>query len=166
MRLYTQGDTLQEVLGLKRSKSYSAITPESLGDGLAQEPAVAYSMQEQLEVIREGLPYDALDVVGSHANIPVRGMLELLDIPQTTYNKKKREQGLLSSRDTELVLAIAQVLDYGREVFNHQSAAFHRWLKKPNLSLGGYTPESFFDTLTGVQEVSNCLDRLEYGNLA
>jgi uncharacterized protein (DUF2384 family) len=32
--------------------------------------------------------------------------------------------------------------------------------------LGGNTPESLFDSLTGIQEVKNALNRLEYGNLA
>jgi uncharacterized protein (DUF2384 family) len=39
-------------------------------------------------------------------------------------------------------------------------------LKKPNLSLGGNAPESMLDSITGIQEVRNCLNRIEYGNLA
>ncbi|WP_317130295.1 MbcA/ParS/Xre antitoxin family protein [Salegentibacter sp. 24] len=47
--------------------------------------------------------------------------------------------------------------------------------KKKNFSVGyknlifhweGVTPISLFDSLTGIQEVRNALNRLEYGNLA
>jgi len=43
---------------------------------------------------------------------------------------------------------------------------FQNWLAKTNLSLGGVAPKSLFDSLTGIQEVKNCLNRLEHGNLA
>lgn len=43
---------------------------------------------------------------------------------------------------------------------------FQRWLQKPNLSLGGKSPESMLDTMTGINEVKFCLNRLEFGNLA
>jgi len=87
-------------------------------------------------------------------------------MPQTTYNKKKREQALLGRRDSELVLVLAEVLDYGIEVFNFEKEKFHHWLKKPNISLGGMSPESLFDSVTGVAEVKLALDRIEYGIFA
>lgn len=73
---------------------------------------------------------------------------------------------MLDSRESELLVMIIELLDYGIEVFNKEKEKFQRWLKKPNLSLGQDTPESLLDTLTGIQEVYFCLNRLEYGNLA
>ncbi|MDZ7607711.1 MAG: MbcA/ParS/Xre antitoxin family protein [Cyclobacteriaceae bacterium] len=61
---------------------------------------------------------------------------------------------------------LSEVLDFGLEVFNDEKEKLQRWLKKPNLSLGGVTPESLFDSITGIQEVRNALNRLEYGNMA
>jgi uncharacterized protein (DUF2384 family) len=60
------------------------------------------------------------------------------------------------------VLVLTELLDFGYEVFNFEKDKFQRWLQKPNISLGGVTPESLFDSLTGIQEVSNSLNRLEY----
>ena len=65
-----------------------------------------------------------------------------------------------------MILVLTELLDFGVEVFNNEVEKFQRWLKKPNIALGGATPESLFDSLTGIQEVRNCLNRLEYGNLA
>jgi len=86
--------------------------------------------------------------------------------PMKTHNKKKRKNDLLSVRDSEVVMVLSEVLDFGLEVFNNETEKFHRWLKKPNLSLGGVAPESLFDSITGIQEVRNTLNRIEYGNMA
>ena len=98
--------------------------------------------------------------------MPVKQILNLLRVPQTTYNKKKKDKDLLSGRDSEVILVLTELLDFGINVFNNEDEKFQRWLKKPNISLGGATPESMFDSLTGIQEVSSCLNRLEYGNMA
>lgn len=121
---------------------------------------------DRVNLIRRGVSYHAIEAVSKKMNTPVKDMLVLLDIPQTTYNKKKRENSLLSGRDSEVILLLSELTDFGLEVFNGEEAKFSRWLKKPNLSLGGLTPESLLDSVTGIQEVKNTLSRLEYGNLA
>ena len=121
---------------------------------------------DRVSIIRKGLPYESIEVISKRAGLPVKQLLHLLGVPQTTYNKKKKDKDLLSGRDSEMVLVLTELLDFGLEVFNHEAEKFQRWLKKPNISLGGATPESLFDSLTGIQEVRNSLNRLEYGNLA
>lgn len=121
---------------------------------------------DRVRIIREGLPYESFEEISKRANLPIKQILHLFGVPQTTYNKKKRDQNLLSGRDSEIVLVLVELLEYGKEVFNQEEEKFQRWLKKTNSSLGGVTPESLFDSLTGIQEVRNSLNRLEYGNLA
>ena len=121
---------------------------------------------ERIRIIRNGLPYESIEVISRRTNLPIKQVLHLLGVAQTTYNKKKRDNDLLSGRDSELVLVLTELLDYGLEVFNNEKDKFQRWLKKPNISLGSASPESLFDSLTGIQEVKNSLNRLEYGNMA
>jgi len=121
---------------------------------------------DRVSIIRRGLPYEAIEVISKRADLPVRQMLHLFSVPQTTYNKKKKDKDLLSGRDSEVVLVLIELLDFGLDVFNNEIEKFQRWLKKPNISLGGATPESLFDSLTGIQEVKNSLNRLEYGNMS
>lgn len=122
--------------------------------------------RERVAIIRKRLPYETIEVIGQKANLPVRKLLHYFGVAQTTYNKNKRDNNLLSVRDSEVVLVLSEVLDFGLEVFNYEIEKFHRWLKKPNLSLGGVAPESLFDSITGIQEVRNALNRVEYGNMA
>lgn len=121
---------------------------------------------ERVDVIRAGIPYESIEAVSRRLNNPVKSVLAIIGIPQTTYNKKKSEQLLLDSRDSELLILINELIDYGLEVFNHEEEKFQRWLKKPNLSIGGNSPESMLDTVTGINEVRFSLNRLEFGNLA
>jgi putative toxin-antitoxin system antitoxin component (TIGR02293 family) len=121
---------------------------------------------ERVELIRKGIPYESIEVISERLNRPIKSILSILEMPQTSYNKKKSEHSLLDTRDSELIVIITELIDYGLEVFNHEEEKFQRWLKKPNLSLGGNSPESLLDTTTGIDEVVFCLNRIEYGNFA
>jgi putative toxin-antitoxin system antitoxin component (TIGR02293 family) len=156
----------------KQSKPVPYKKMESTESNIVSEVAISgmsylrFNSSSKLELIRQRLPYSALESLVKRSGLSIKQFLERFEIPQTTYNKKKRENALLGRRDSELVLVLAEVLDYGLEVFNQESDKFHRWLQKPNGSLGGVTPESLFDSVTGVDEVKSALDRLEHGAFA
>lgn len=120
----------------------------------------------RINILRKGLPYESIEVLSNQTNLPIKLFLNLFGIPQTTYNKKKRENDTLDGRDSEIILVLSELLDLGFIVFNDEQEKFLRWITKPNISLGGVAPTSLFDSLTGIQEVKNCLNRIEYGNLA
>lgn len=124
------------------------------------------SKMERIGIIRQGLPYKAIEIISNKLNRPIKSMLSIFGMPQTTYNKKKSEHALLDSRYSELIVLITELFDFGMEVFNSEEDKFQRWLKKPNLSLGGYSPESLLDSTTGIDEVKFALNRIEYGNFA
>ncbi len=124
------------------------------------------SSMERLNLVREGIPYQSIEVISQRLNKPVKSVLNWVGMPQTTYNKKKGERSLLDSRDSELILLISELIDFGMEVFNGENEKFERWMKKPNLSLGGSSPESMLDTITGISEIKFCLNRIEFGNFA
>lgn len=124
------------------------------------------NQMERVNLIRVGLPFESIEAIGNKANLPVKQVLSKLGIAQTTYNKKKREKERMSGRDSEVILMLFELLEYGLEVFNNESDKFQRWLQKPNISLGAVKPESLFDSVTGILEVKNALNRLEYGQFA
>lgn len=155
-------DTKKSIERARKLKGFSAQWSIKLAD----KEFVWKTKLERVFILRKGLPYDSIEVISKRADLPVKTFLNLLGVAQTTYNKKKREKSLLSSRDSEIVLVLIELLDYGSHVFNGEIEKFHRWLRKPNISLGRITPESLFDSLTGIQVVRSSLDRIEYGNFA
>lgn len=150
---------------LHRAKSIHAVSPK-WSIGIANSKYTWATKMERVKIIREGLPYSSIEVISERTNLPIKQVLQLMGVAQTTYNKKKRDKDLLTGRDSELVLVLTELLDFGLEVFNNEKEKFQRWLKKQNTSLGGVSPESLFDSLTGIQEVKNSLNRIEYGNMA
>lgn len=124
------------------------------------------SKLQRVSILRAGIPYASIDAISKRMNVPIKEVLHTFGIPQTTYNKKRREKALLNGRDSEIILLLTELVDFGIEVFNNEEEKFQRWLKKPNIALGGNSPESLLDSTTGIQEVKNCLNRIEYGNLA
>ncbi|MGA9638558.1 type II RES/Xre toxin-antitoxin system antitoxin [Flavobacterium sp.] len=124
------------------------------------------SKLERVNIIRSGVPYGSIEVISKRINAPIKEILHIFGLPQTTYNKKLRENSLLNGRDSEVILLLTELIDYGQEVFNNEEGKFQRWIKKPNISLAGNTPEDLLDSVTGIQEVKNCLNRIEYGNFA
>jgi putative toxin-antitoxin system antitoxin component (TIGR02293 family) len=131
------------------------------------EPAATYGLpMSRVAAIRRGLPSSAIERMSERTRLPVRQVLAYMRMPQTTYNKKLRANEPLDAHHSEQLMVLSDLLQFGTEVFNNESPKFYSWLQSPNQSLGGLTPESLFDTLTGMQEVKNCLLRLEYGNMA
>jgi putative toxin-antitoxin system antitoxin component (TIGR02293 family) len=124
------------------------------------------SKMDRVGIIRQGVPYATIEVISKKIDMPVKNVLHIFGLPQTTYNKKRREHSLLDQRDSEIILLLTELIDFGKEVFNNEEDKFQRWLKKNNVSLGGNTPESLLDSVTGIQEVKNSLNRIEFGNLA
>jgi putative toxin-antitoxin system antitoxin component (TIGR02293 family) len=124
------------------------------------------SKLERVSIIRTGVPYASIEVISKRINVPIKEILHIFGLPQTTYNKKLREKSLLNGRDSEVILLLTELVDFGIEVFNNEEDKFQRWMKKINIALGDNTPESMLDSITGIQEVRNCLNRMEYGNLA
>lgn len=126
----------------------------------------SFSSSEKFDIIEKGIPYTAIEKLSERLDTPIKSVLALFDLAQTTYNLKKRENALMGRRDTETVLYLNELIDFGVDVFNTENSKFLRWLKKPNLSLGGAAPENLLNSITGIQEVKGCLARIEYGNMA
>jgi len=169
----------------KQSKKSTESSDDPFQPSLAAEPVATYLVgpvipwavqaratrggadgRSGIAGIRRGRDYSAIEELSARMGMPVKDLLPLFELAQTTYNKKKREQARMGRRDTELLIYLNALMDFGFDVFNREGAKFQRWLRKPNISLGGATPFSLLDTITGIQEVQGCLERIEYGNFA
>ncbi len=125
-----------------------------------------HDRMERVRIVRGGILYSSVESISDSLKQPVKGVLSLVGIPQTTYNKNKKNKVLLDKQMSEHIILIKELADYGNMVFNNERDKFQRWLHKPNIALGGNTPVNMLDTHTGINIVKNCLSRIEYGNMA
>ncbi|HMR82988.1 MAG TPA: DUF2384 domain-containing protein [Niabella sp.] len=164
-----KGDIPTQPFNTKKSiRKAAGLKPRSFRWSLAAngKTYVWVDKMERMGIIRQGVAYDTIETISKRLNKPVKSVLSIIGMPQTTYNKRKNEQAILDSRNSELIVLITELIDYGIEVFNNEEEKFQRWLKKNNQALGGNSPESLLDTITGIDEVKFCLNRIEYGNFA
>lgn len=121
------------------------------------------NQEERIHVVREGLPYESIESISHYMGSPIKNVLQLMGIPQTTYNKKKSDSAILDRRESEWIIAVTELIGYGMDVFNHEGDKFLRWLRKPNLGLSNHTPESLLDTFTGIEQIRMELEGLDHG---
>lgn len=116
---------------------------------------------DDVAIIREGLPYSALNWLQRRLKLSETTICEALKIPQRTLARRK--SGLrFSTRESELVLRLARAFNTATSVLGTDEKARH-WLTTENAALGGVTPISLLDTGPGFQEVINVLHRIEHG---
>jgi putative toxin-antitoxin system antitoxin component (TIGR02293 family) len=111
--------------------------------------------------VREGLPYAALDAVGKRFAIPLRELTTVLDLPERTLARRKRE-GRLRPDESDRLVRVGRVAALAEEILG-ETAKAARWLRRPNRALGGKTPLETLDTDLGASQVETVLHRVEHG---
>lgn len=122
---------------------------------------VATGTTELLDLVRGGLPYEALESVLEVLALPQGKAADLLHIPARTMARRKHE-ARLHATESDRLYRIARVVAHALDVFEDETAARH-WLHTPSRVLGGETPLSLLDTDVGAARVEVELGRIEYG---
>lgn len=118
---------------------------------------------ELLTEIQNGLPISALLELQKQLDFPLQAtFLELMQMSRTTYNRRK-EEGVLTQGESDLLVRIATVYAHALEVF--EDAPYVRtWLVTPLASLLGKTPSQYASFELGAAYLHNLLSNLEGGN--
>jgi len=115
-----------------------------------------------IELIRKGLPAQAIDVVAGLLSLSRAAFLEAIKIAPSTVERRLRTGEALTSEESDRVSRVAKVLRRAVEVFGDEVQG-KAWMIDFVSSLGGRTPLSLLDTMEGYELVNNTLSRIEYG---
>tara|TARA_R110001606_G_scaffold260183_2_gene407983 strand:- start:34546 stop:35199 length:654 start_codon:yes stop_codon:yes gene_type:complete len=118
-----------------------------------------------LETIRSGIDYKTFDIIAKKSPLDFNDWSNVLETTTRTLERYKKDNKKLSSSQTEKIIAIQQLMNYGNEVFGSETN-FKKWLLTENISLGGKTPKDLFDTTIGIGMVKDALGRIEHGIFA
>jgi putative toxin-antitoxin system antitoxin component (TIGR02293 family) len=79
--------------------------------------------------------------------------------------RHREENKVFRKEQSERILSIYQLLNYGQSVFGNREN-FFEWMGSESIALGGIKPKELLDTSIGINMVKDELGRLEHGVLA
>jgi len=118
-----------------------------------------------LETIRSGIDYKTFDIIAKKSPLDFNDWSNVLETTTRTLERYKKDNKKLSSSQTEKIIAIQQLMNYGNEVFGSETN-FKKWLLTENIALGGKIPKDLFDTTIGIGMIKDALGRIEHGIFA
>jgi putative toxin-antitoxin system antitoxin component (TIGR02293 family) len=116
----------------------------------------------ELEAVRQGLPIVTFKQVANYCQLSDAQMSRVVGASGRTIMRLQKENKPLSAAWSDRLYRLARIVVQAETVFEGSQAA-HSWLKRPNRALNGQTPVDLLDTDAGTQQVSELLERIEYG---
>lgn len=144
------------------------ITTSSDDDATSSAPYTALLGLEPLDAaalvtrVTQGLAFDTIEHLSTSIELPLTRISELVNIPRTTMQRRRKE-GHLHPDESDRLVRMARIIDRALDLFAHDAAAARRWLDTPRPALGGATPLDFARTDPGAREVEDLIGRLEHG---
>lgn len=89
----------------------------------------------------------------------------ILHISPKTIDRYIKEDKKFNPTESEKILKLEQVFDWGKKVFGNIET-FNRWIEKPAYGLGDQIPKTLMQTYGGLGLVEEELIRIAYGALA
>lgn len=156
--------------GSVRRKISQSVTDENAGRGIVkfwvhgpsgEVAARTFAPAEIIERLKAGLPVQELDDLRSGLDLPMDKLGPMLGISKATLHRRKAT-GRLDLVESDRVVRFARLLGLAASVMESFEAG-RRWLRSPQVGLGGSTPLEYAETEVGAREVENLLGRIEYG---
>jgi putative toxin-antitoxin system antitoxin component (TIGR02293 family) len=114
------------------------------------------------EVVREGLPIEALNRLAKRMDLRQADISAKIGIPQRTLTRRLTRNARLTAAESDRTVRLAQVFTNAAETLGSEEKAA-QWLKTPNRALRGEAPLDQLDTDPGVREVEDILGRISTG---
>lgn len=120
-----------------------------------------FSPAKVVESLEAGLPVRELDELQAVLDVLIEQLAPLLDISKATLHRR-RAAGRLEPAESDRLVRFARLAGRAVEVFGSLEEA-RRWLKTPQVGLGGARPLDYARTEVGAREVEDLLGRIEHG---
>jgi putative toxin-antitoxin system antitoxin component (TIGR02293 family) len=124
-----------------------------------------YEPKRLLDEIRRGLAITHLERFRANFQLDTDTLAHLLRMTHRTLARRK-SQKRLTPQESDRLLAVARLFARALDLFEGDSAAAQRWMRRPQPSLAGMTPLEAAGTEIGTAEVERLIARLEEGVFA
>jgi putative toxin-antitoxin system antitoxin component (TIGR02293 family) len=123
--------------------------------------AQTFAPNRIVEKLRMGLHVGELDELQGNLDLPMERLAPMLGISKATLHRR-RIAGRLDPAESDRVVRFARLLGRAVEVLESEENA-RKWLKSPQVGLGGAVPLEYAETEVGAREVEDLLGRIDYG---
>jgi putative toxin-antitoxin system antitoxin component (TIGR02293 family) len=120
------------------------------------------SANDDIEVVRRGFSIESFKRVASYYQLSDADLSKVVGTSVRTIVRLQKEDKPLNATWSDRLYRMARVAAQAQDVFESADTATS-WLKRPNRSLNGHAPVELLDTDAGTEQVSELLDRIEYG---
>jgi putative toxin-antitoxin system antitoxin component (TIGR02293 family) len=115
-----------------------------------------------LRSVERGLPYRAFERLVANTSLSSDAALVLVNIPQRTLTRRKRE-GRFHQDESDRLVRASRIFAHALSLFEGDRDAAKHWLSAPQKALGGAVPLLLARTELGALEVERLIGRLEHG---
>jgi putative toxin-antitoxin system antitoxin component (TIGR02293 family) len=135
------------------------------------EGSISYSWNDDkrsyllIKLVREGISYSDFNKVSSRTPFTIKEWASYLNVSVRTMERHREENKVFRKEQSERILSIYQLLNYGQSVFGERDN-FFKWMGSESIALGGIKPKELLDTSIGINMVKDELGRIEHGVLA
>jgi len=115
-------------------------------------------------IIRKGIPYAKVRLMKAALNLTDNECADYLGISLRTLQRKRASHEKLSITEGDRLFRIARIFALAVSVLESEEMA-RKWLHRAQRGLGGRAPIQVIQTEAGAQEVTDLLEKIEYGVL-
>lgn len=121
-----------------------------------------FDSPQLLRSVEHGLPYGAFERFVANTSLASTDALVLVNIPQRTLTRRKRE-GRFHEDESDRLVRASRLFARALSLFEGDRDAAKHWLSEPQKALGGAVPLVLARTEVGALEVERLIGRLEHG---
>jgi putative toxin-antitoxin system antitoxin component (TIGR02293 family) len=135
------------------------------------EPSISYgsiddsSVYTLINMVRNGIKFSKFKLLLQVSTFTFSEWAKFLHVSERTLQRYETENKIFDSSQSEKILQISMLYQFGKEVFGTE-VVFDSWLKTKSIALGGIAPKELLDSSFGIELVKNELGRLQHGVLA
>ncbi len=129
---------------------------------LVREPLATEAAAMVIEDIRRGYPWPLAHSLQGELQLSDQDFASFLGVSSRTLSRWRKSEDVLDKVASDRLYRIMRVVKLAAVVFEGRDAGL-RWLRRPQVGLGGKVPLELLDTEPGFKAVENLLAQIEYG---
>jgi putative toxin-antitoxin system antitoxin component (TIGR02293 family) len=158
---------------MKKKKDYNTIEPnvqyvkepidEIQYDVVNYNSVANPNVYQIVDSINSGVSINKFEEIRRGSPLNEQEWADVLNLSLRTLQRNKKEKDFLFKPiHSEKILELAEVFDYGIEVFEDKKI-FYRWLNAKNRSLDNHKPSDLIKNSYGKELVMQELNKIEHG---